>query len=158
MRRRKRVPPRSARLSWTTTLAEAHTSLARQMHRGAGDIDRAEAEFRRALELNPGYATAHQWYAILLSEEGRDGEALQQAERAVALDPLSAAIRQTLSMIHLFGRRYDKAVAEARRALDAEPELPLARQVLARSLVETGRPDEAIELLSNPPRPRPTSS
>ena len=130
------------------TLAEAHTSLARHRHRVAGDVERAEAGYRRANELNPGYATAHQWFGMMLAEEGRDAEALQHAERAAVLDPLSAAIRQTLSMVHLYGRRYSKTIAEARRALDAEPQLGLARHALTRALLETGQANEAVEILS----------
>ena len=95
------------------TLAEAHTSLARLLHRIAGDIDRADVEFRRAIELNPGYATAHQWYGTLLAETGRHKEAQDHGERAVALDPLSAAIRQSLALVYFVGRQYERAAAEA---------------------------------------------
>jgi Tfp pilus assembly protein PilF len=132
------------------TLAEAHTSLGRLLHRSAGDIDRADAEFRRAIELNPGYATAHQWYAIMLVEEGREAEAQQHGERAAVLDPLAPSIRQTLGLLNLYCRRYERAAVEARRALDESPDLPLARQTLARAMVENGHAREAIELLSNP--------
>ena len=86
------------------TLAEAHTSLARLLHRIAGDVDRADVEYRRAIELNPGYATAHQWYGTLLAESGRHKEAQEHGERAVALDPLSAAIRQSLALMYFVGR------------------------------------------------------
>ena len=126
-------------LALDDSLGEAHASLAGTLHRPVADIPRAEAEFKRAIELNPGYATAHQWYAIMLAEEGRDREALEHAERAVALDPLAGVMRQTLALVNYFGRRYDRAGAEARRALELAPQLTLARQIVARSLVERGR-------------------
>ena len=132
------------------TLAEAHTSLARLLHRTTRDVDRADIEYRRALELNPGYATAHQWYGTLLAESGRHKEAQEHGERAVALDPLSAAIRQSLALMYFVARRYDRAAVEARRALEITPELPLARQALARSLLEIGQPREVIAFLTEP--------
>jgi len=122
-------------LALDDSLGEAHASLAGTLHRPIADIPRAEAEFKRAIELNPGYATAHQWYAIMLAEEGREREALEHAERAVALDPLSGAMRQTLALVNYYGRRYDRAIADGRRALELAPQLNLARQVVARSLV-----------------------
>ena len=99
-------------LALDDSLGEAHASLAGTLHRPVADIPRAEAEFKRAIELNPGYATAHQWYAIMLAEEGRDREALEHAERAVALDPLAGVMQQTLGLVNYFGRRYDRAGAD----------------------------------------------
>jgi tetratricopeptide (TPR) repeat protein len=112
-------------------LAEAHTALGGVLHRVDWDREGAEREFRRAVELNPGYITAHQWYAILLAEAGRDADALRHAERAVALDPLSGLMHQALGLIHLFGRRFDRAVAEERRPLELAPQLGPAPQFLA---------------------------
>ena len=99
-------------LALDDSLGEAHASLAGTLHRPVADIPRAEAEFKRAIELNPGYATAHQWYAIMLAEEGRDREALEHAERAVTLDPLAGVMQQTLGLVNYFGRRYDRAGAD----------------------------------------------
>jgi TolB-like protein/Tfp pilus assembly protein PilF len=127
-------------------LGEAHASLGGLLHRRENDIEGAEREFRRAIELNAGYATARQWFAILLSEEGRADEALREATEAVALDPLSGLMRQTLSRVHYYGRRYDLAVNEARRALQISPSLPLARETLGRSLVALKRYPEAARV------------
>jgi TolB-like protein len=86
-------------LALDDTLAEAHTSLAAHLHRNELRPAAAERQFRRAIELNPGYATAHQWYAILLAEEGREQEAAGHAQRAVTLDPLSGVMHQTLALL-----------------------------------------------------------
>lgn len=107
-------------------LAEAHTSLAAVYHRGEGRRDEAEREFQQALVKNPGYATAHQWYAILLAEDGRDAEALAQAQDAVRVDPLSPTMHMTLGLVHYYGRRFEKSAEEERRALELRAELPLA--------------------------------
>ena len=130
------------------TLGEAHSSLAGTLHRPLADIPRAEAGFRRAIELNPGYATAHQWYAIMLAEEGRDREAMEHADRAAALDPLAAVMRQTLGLVNYYGRRYDRAISDGRSALDLAPQLSLARLIVARSLIERGKPADAVRVLT----------
>jgi tetratricopeptide (TPR) repeat protein len=74
------------------TLAEAHNALAAVKADYDWDWPGAEREFRRAIELNPGYATAHQWYAEMLSELGRHEEALAEIKRAQQLDPFSLII------------------------------------------------------------------
>lgn len=99
----------------------------------------AEREFQRALALNRGYPTAHQWYVILLSEAGRDGEAQQHAREAVAPDPLSGTMHQTLGLVHYYGRRYPDAVTALRRSVELAPQLPLARAVLAKTLFHKAR-------------------
>ena len=100
----------------------------------------------RAIDLNPGYATAHQWYAILMAEEGNEGEAMRHAQQAVALDPLSGPIHQTLGLVHYYGRRFEPSVRESRRALEIAPQLALAREILARSLLAEGKPADAINV------------
>jgi TolB-like protein/Tfp pilus assembly protein PilF len=124
-------------------LARAHTSLA-WIERSEWNWAAAEREFRRALELNPHYITAHQWYAIFLGEQGRDAEAVRHAEEAVSIDPLSGLMHQTLGLVHYYGRRYDRAEAAERRALELTPNAPLARGFLARTLLAQNRPREAI--------------
>jgi len=135
-------------LNLDDSLGEAHSSLAGTLHRPLADIPRAEAEFLRAIELNPGYATAHQWYAIMLAEEGRDREALEHAERAVVLDPLAGVMRQTLALVNYYGRRYDRSISDGRAALELAPQLSLARQLVARSLIERGKAADAVRFLS----------
>jgi TolB-like protein/Flp pilus assembly protein TadD len=126
-------------------LARAHTSLA-WIERSEWNWAAADREFRRALELNPHYITAHQWYAIFLAEQGRDADAVRHAEEAVSIDPLSGLMHQTLGLVQYYGRRHDRAAAAERRALELTPDAPLARGFLARALLAQNAPREAIEV------------
>jgi TolB-like protein/Flp pilus assembly protein TadD len=136
------------------SLAEAHTSRAGVHFFHERNLAAAERGFLRALEFNPGYPIAHQWYAILLSELGRDSEALSHAREAVALDPLSGTMHQALGLVHYYGRRYDDAVSELRKALDLSSRLPLPRAVLAKALFQQGEYDEVVKLGESTPEPR----
>jgi tetratricopeptide (TPR) repeat protein len=127
------------------SLAEAHTSLAGYYHRQEGRFDDAEREFRRALELNQGYPTAHQWYAILLSERGQHADALRHSQRSVTLDPLSGVMHQTLALVHYYARRFEDAAAAAERALALNAGLALAQSLRARALLAQGQTAEAIK-------------
>jgi tetratricopeptide (TPR) repeat protein len=110
------------------------------------DWDWAEAEraFHRAIELNPGYATAHQWYANFLSIVGRAEESIVEFERALALDPLSALKHAALGWGHYFARQYDRAVEECRRGIELEPGNMVAHAWLAMGLEALGRTGEAV--------------
>jgi TolB-like protein/DNA-binding winged helix-turn-helix (wHTH) protein/Tfp pilus assembly protein PilF len=103
------------------SLAEAHVSLA--IVREAYDWDwvSAEHEFKRAIELNPNYATAHQWYGLYLASLGRFSEAEAEVRRAQKLDPLSPIVNMALPEVFTWERRYDEAIAEYKKiiALDA---------------------------------------
>jgi tetratricopeptide (TPR) repeat protein len=136
------------------SLAEAHTSLAGIHFFQERNLAAAEREFLRALELNPGYPTAHQWYAILLSELGRDEEALTHAREAVLRDPLSGTKHQSLGLVHYYGRRYDEAITSLRKALELSPQLPLPRALLAKSLFQRGDYAEAVRVAESAPEPR----
>jgi serine/threonine-protein kinase len=105
-------------LEMDETLAEAHASLGSA--RGEYDWDwvGAEKEYKRAIELNPGYATAHQWYAEYLSYMGRHNEAIAEAKRAQELDPLSLIISASGGWVFFYARRYDEAIAQCRRTLE----------------------------------------
>lgn len=136
------------------TLAEAHTSRAALYFFHDRNRAAAEQEFRRALELNPGYPTARQWYAILLAEAGRDAEALTHAREAVALDPLSGPMRQALGLVHYYGRRYPEALSELQRAMALSPQLPLARAIMAKALFQQRAFAEAVAVAEGAPQPR----
>ncbi len=83
------------------------------------DWQTAEKEYRRAIELDPNYATAHHWYAEYLSWEGRFDEALRESERARQLDPLSLIIAADKGAILYYARQYDRAI-KAFRACGAD--------------------------------------
>jgi TolB-like protein/Tfp pilus assembly protein PilF len=132
-------------------LAEAHTSLAAVYFFGDRNVPAAEKSFERALELNGHYATAHQWYAIALSENGRHDEARRHAEEAVKQDPLNGVMHQAQGLVRYYARDYKGAIAAERAALELNPQLPLARIVLAKAFVMLRTPDEALGVLRQSP-------
>jgi serine/threonine protein kinase/Tfp pilus assembly protein PilF len=108
-------------LKYDDSLAEAHTSLASIKAVTDWDWQGAENEYRRAIELNPKYATAHHWYAAQLILQGRFDEALQEIKKAQQLDPLSLGINKDFAVILLYARDYDKALEQCRKTLEIEP-------------------------------------
>ncbi len=110
-------------------LAEAHTSLALIAQSYDWDWKTAEQEYRRAIELDPNYATAHHWYAESLALQGRFDEAFREIERARQLDPLSLIIATDNGAILYFSRQYDRAIQQLRTVLDMEPDFPRAHIV-----------------------------
>ena len=126
------------------TLAEAHTSLALIALFHEWDWSTAEHEYRRAIELNPSYATAHQWYAECLAFQGRFDEALASSERARHLDPLSLIIATDNGAILYFARQYDRAIAQFKNVLRAEPAFPRAGLIVY-AYTEKGMFDAALD-------------
>jgi eukaryotic-like serine/threonine-protein kinase len=108
-------------LKYDESLAEAHTSLASIKAVTDWDWQGAENEYRRAIELNPKYSTAHHWYAAQLLLQGRLDEALQEIKKAQQLDPLSLGINKDFAVILLYARDYDKALEQCRKTLEIEP-------------------------------------
>jgi TolB-like protein len=130
-------------LALDDSVAEAHTSLA--MIRfwydwGAG----AEPEFKRALELNPNYATGHHWYALYLSAMGRHDEAIAEMKRAQELDPFSIIINAESGLPYLYARRYDEAITRFQKAIEMDPNFAFAHNALAVAYERKGRYQEAI--------------
>jgi TolB-like protein/DNA-binding winged helix-turn-helix (wHTH) protein/Tfp pilus assembly protein PilF len=113
------------------TLAEAHTSLAFVRMHYDWDWSGSRTEFERALELDPNYATAHEWYSIWFTAQGRTDRALEQLEFAQRADPLSLIIRTDTSEILGYARRYDESKREAEGALELDPTFMLAYISLA---------------------------
>jgi len=126
------------------TLAEAHSSLGLIAENYDYDWKGAEKEFRRAIELNPDYATAHQWYAEFLAWQGRFSEAFAESERARQLDPISLIIATDHGTILYQTRQYDRAIEECRAILEMDPSFDHARALLAASYVEEGKFAEAL--------------
>jgi tetratricopeptide (TPR) repeat protein len=112
------------------SLAEAHTSLAFEEMQYEWDWPGAEREFKRALELNPNYATAHQWYGYWLMAHGRADQALDQLRLAGKADPLSIIVKSDTSEFLTFAGRYEQATEEAKRALELDPSFPVAHYTL----------------------------
>jgi TolB-like protein/Tfp pilus assembly protein PilF len=107
-------------------LAEAHSTLAGVKLRYEFDWQGAEEEQRRALALNPNYATAHLRYSQYLAFRERLDEALQEARRAEELDPFSVIVRKNTAFVLYWARRYDEAMERYRKVLEMEPSFPQA--------------------------------
>ena len=132
-------------LALDDSLAEAHASLALVAENYDYDWQTAEKEFRRAIQLNPDYATAHQWYAEYLSWQGRFDEALAESERARQLDPMSLIIATDRGAILFNARKYDRAIDQFRAVLDMDPGFSNARSFLAAAYVQQGKFAEALK-------------
>ncbi|HEY0080325.1 MAG TPA: protein kinase [Pyrinomonadaceae bacterium] len=134
------VPPREAMpnaetaalqaLQMDNTLAEAHTSLAFVKMAYDWKWTEAEAEFKKAIELNPNYATAHQWYASFLVQMNRFDEALAEIRRAQELDPLSPIINANAGLYLYYNRQYEQALSHVRRTLELNPDFGVAHKYL----------------------------
>ncbi len=110
-------------------LAEAHASLALIAQNYDWDWQTAEKQYRRAIELDPNYATGHHWYAEHLAFRGRFDEAFAEIERARQLDPLSLIIQVDNGAILFFSRQYDRAIEQFQAVLKVEPNFPRARMM-----------------------------
>jgi serine/threonine-protein kinase len=124
---------------------EAHVSLGLVRWFWEWDWAASESEFRRAVELAPGYAMAHTWYGYLLSGLSRHEDSLAEMRVALELDPLSLITLSAAGASHFYAKRYEEAVALHRRILDIDPEFMPARSDLARALEYSGRTTEAVE-------------
>src|SRR5215471_16606812 len=102
-------------------LAEAHASLAYSNLYYEWDWAAAEREFRRSIDLNPNYATAHHWYHEYLVLRGRIAEATEEIKKAQELDPLSPAINAALVLPLLNSGQYDRGIAGLKRVIELEP-------------------------------------
>jgi eukaryotic-like serine/threonine-protein kinase len=132
------------------TLAEAHTSLASVQAFFDYDLSNAEREFKRAIELNPGSASAHQWYGWYLFVLKRADEAVKEIKRAQELDPLSLIINGELGMPFYFTRQYDRAFEQYKKAVDMDPNNWFARIGLARTYIQQRKYEEAIAVANKP--------
>jgi serine/threonine-protein kinase len=126
------------------TIAEAHATLGDVRYLFDWDWTGAEEEFRRAIALNPSYATARQWYADYLVVLGRVNEAQAQIFRAQSLDPLNPVIRTDMGMTRYYSEDYAGAVEQYRKTLELDPEFLLAHVYLGLAHLHHGATDEAI--------------
>jgi len=125
------------------SLAEAHTSLAWVQHAYDWDWDGAARSYRRAIELNPAYATAHHWYSFTLLATGQAEQALVEAHAALELDPSSLSIRRGLGWLYYYTRRYETALYHLRRAIAINPASEDSYRILGLVLTQQGAYDEA---------------
>ena len=120
------------------TLGEAHLALGALKWEYEWDSAGAEKEYKRAIELNPSDATAHQWYAEKLAASGRPDEALAEMKRAKELDPVSIAVGIVDGWIFYLGRDYEKAIAQYRKTLEMDPSFPMVHRYMGRALIQRG--------------------
>jgi TolB-like protein/Flp pilus assembly protein TadD len=131
-------------LALDSTLAEAHTSLAWAQLMFAWDWPVAEREFRRAIELNPGYPGGHQWYVQYLVVMGRHDEAIAEGKRAQELDPLSLILNAALARPFYNARRYDEAIAQSKKTFEIDPNYHRAHYWLGLAYEQKSMFDQAI--------------
>jgi TolB-like protein/DNA-binding winged helix-turn-helix (wHTH) protein/Flp pilus assembly protein TadD len=131
-------------LQLDSTLAEAHTSLAFCLDGFDWDLKAADAEFRRGISLNPGYATAHHWYAWHLGLLGRNDDAIAEMKKAQSLDPLSLIINADLAELLAIAHRTDESIQQSRTTIEMDANFPLAHNQLAVAYLQRGRDDEAV--------------
>ena len=127
-----------------SNLAEAHASLGLTAYYLEWRWDDAQAEFSRAIDLNPSYAPAHQWYGDYLSSMGREVEGLAEAREALKLDPKSAIISRDVAWPLFFSRRYDAASQQLLTTLAQHPGYLPAERLLARTNAMNGHATEAV--------------
>ena len=127
------------------TIAEAHTSLAGVKELYEWDFAGAEREFKRAIELNPNYVTAHQWYSTFLSCLGRHPEAIAEAKRATEVDPLSLPASALLGNMYIDAGRPDEAIAQLQRTLGMDINFARAHGYLAAAYLAKEMYEDAIE-------------
>ena len=126
------------------TLGEAHTSLAFCLDLYDWNWDSAEVEFKRAIELNPGYATAHHWYGWHLAVLGRKDEAIAEMREAAALDPLSLIISADLAEVLLVARLYPQSIQQSLSTIAMDPTFAVAHYQLGQAYVQNRMYSDAM--------------
>ena len=129
------------------TLGEAHASLAFVNTFFDWNWSAGEDEFRRALELNPKYATGHEWYGLYLSSMGRFDEGITETERARDLDPLSPMINAVAGIAYYFARRYEDSIETHQKTLDLDPTFLLSNTYICMAYVANGMYESALRVM-----------
>jgi TolB-like protein/DNA-binding winged helix-turn-helix (wHTH) protein/Flp pilus assembly protein TadD len=127
-----------------STLGEAHNSLAFCLDGFDWAFDSAGKEFLRAIELNPGYATAHHWYAWHLALLHRYDEALAEMRKAENLDPLSLIINADLAELLALAHSYDESILQSRKTIEMDPNFGLAHNHLGQAYLQKHMNEEAV--------------
>jgi len=130
------------------SLGEAHLALAGVMGDYDWDWAGADREFKRAIELSPNFANAHNWYSQYLTIMGQHDQAIAEAKRAVELDPLSIRLRPYVVAAFFYARRYDEAIEQAKKIIELDPNWPQihsAYALLGVSYLQKGMHEEAFK-------------
>jgi TolB-like protein/tetratricopeptide (TPR) repeat protein len=153
------IPPREAKpqareaakraLDLNPRLSEAHAVLGNVAMSYDWDLDTAEKELSRAIELSPNDPTAHEWYCHLLIVEGRNSAALDEANQALGLEPRSPLFHTVLAETYYYGRAFDDAIKQAQQALALDPDFVLAQFWLGSAYREKKMYPQAIETFQN---------
>jgi len=128
------------------TSVEGHTSLAFALTLYDWNWEEAEVEFKKAISLNPGYATAHHWYAEFLFGMGRLEEGIGQSRQAQKYDPLGLIVNTLIGMAYYYSREYDKSIAECEKTLNMSPDYLPVFIWLGVSYIQKGMVSEAVDL------------
>ena len=131
-------------LSLDDDLAEAHTVLASVAVGLDRDLVKAEAEFKRAIELNPNFPTAHQWYSHILGWENREEEGWREIRRALELSPLSLIINTNVVDFYYYTGEFQKGVDQARKVIELDPSFPTIYPSLMACYLGLSKYDEAL--------------
>src|SRR5436309_913401 len=134
-------------LSLDESVPTAHASLAWAVFIYDWPWEAAEREFRRAIELNPRYASAHQWFAFLLAARGQLDAALLEAHTALELDPASVSIRRAVGWVYYYARRYDRAREHLSRAIEMNPMAVESYRMLGSAMALQGEVADAERVL-----------
>ena len=127
------------------SLAEPHATLASVMFEYDWNFAESEKEFKRAIELNPSYATAHHWYAEYLLALNRDDEAFLAIKRAQAEDPLSLIINGIVGIVHFERGEHDLSITQLKRTVEMDPNFPRTHLFLADVYAKMGMFEESID-------------
>jgi TolB-like protein/DNA-binding winged helix-turn-helix (wHTH) protein/Flp pilus assembly protein TadD len=139
-------------LELDSALGEAHNSLAFCLDGFDWNFDAAGGEFRRAIELNPGYATAHHWYSWHLALVGNYGEAVVEMRKAENLDPLSLIINADLAELLVLAHSYDESIRQSRKTIEMDPNFALAHNQLGQAYLQKQMLDDAVTELEKAAR------
>jgi TolB-like protein/DNA-binding winged helix-turn-helix (wHTH) protein/Flp pilus assembly protein TadD len=131
-------------LALDDSLGEAHASLAFALDLYGWDWDAAETEYRQAIKLNPGYATAHQWYSWHLIMMGRNNDAMFELRKALHLDPLSLIISADIADALCVAGLYDEAVQQSKKTLEMDPNFAIGHYELGQAFAQKRMHNEAI--------------
>ncbi len=134
-------------LSLDESVPTAHASLAWAVFIYDWHWEEAEREFRRAIELNPRYASAHQWFAFLLAARGQLDAAMLEAHTALELDPASVSIRRAVGWVYYYARRYDRAREHLSRAIEMNPMAVESYRMLGSAMALQGDVADAERVL-----------